>query len=33
MKNDTTFIRMRISDHRGDVKMSKRHLALSNLTF
>ena len=33
MKNDTTFVRMRSSDHPGDAKMSKRHLALSNLTF
>ena len=24
MKNDTTFVRMRSGDHRGDAKMSKR---------
>ena len=32
MKNDTTFLRVRSSDHLGDAKMSKRHLASSNLT-
>ena len=24
MKNDTTFVRMRSSDHRGDAKLSKK---------
>ena len=34
MKNDTTFVRMRNSDHLEGAKMSKRrHLASSNLTF
>ena len=33
MKNDTTFVRMRSGDHLGDAKMSKGHLAPSNLTF
>ena len=33
MENDTTFVRMRSSDEVGDAKMSKRHLASSNLTF
>ena len=33
LKNDTTFVRMCSSDHLGDAKMSKKHLALSNLTF
>ena len=34
MKNDTTFVRMRSSDHLGDAKMLKKgHLARLNLTF
>ena len=32
MKNNTTFVRMRSGDCLGDAKMSKRHLAPSNLT-
>ena len=34
MKKDTTFVRMRSSDHLGDAKnVEKGHLAPSNLTF
>ena len=33
MKNDTTFVRMRSSDHVGDAKCRKLHLASLNLTF
>ena len=34
MNNDTTFVRMRSSDHLGDAKnVENRHLASSNLTF
>ena len=34
MKNDATFVRMRIGDHLGDAKnVEKGHLAPSNLTF
>ena len=33
MKNDATFVRMSSGDHLGDAKMTKGHLAPSNLTF
>ena len=33
MKNDTLLCALLSSDHLGDAKMSKRHLASSNLTF
>ena len=33
MKNDTTFVRMRIGDHLGDAKMLKKGTSPSNLTF
>ena len=31
MKNDTTFVRMRSSDHLGDVKMSKKGISLRQI--
>ena len=33
MKNDTTFVPMHSSDHRGDVKMSKKAPRFVKLTF
>ena len=31
MKNDTTFVRMRSSDHLGDAKMSKKGTSLCRI--
>ena len=31
MKNDTTFVRMRSGDHRGDAKISKTGTSLSRI--
>ena len=31
MKNDTTFVRMRSGDHRGDAKMSKKGTSLRRI--
>ena len=33
MKNDTTFVRMRSSDHLGDAKMSKKATRFVELNF